>query len=512
MFAHILRFELRYRFRQPATYAYFGVLFLIAFVFMAVEKTFFGPPTGGKVFKNAPEIIASLMLGSAFALFFVAPLAGTPVYRDFKENTYPLLFTTPLRKADYLGGRFVGSLLASWFVMCGIAAGAVLGTLMPWNDPARYTAFEWAAYWQPLVYFGFGNAFFCACIFFAAYAFTRNALVLYVGGLALFLTWAVSRIMARGIENESLASLLDAFGFTPHSLTVRYWTIAQRNSLLVPVGEYILPNRLLWCGVGLGLLLLSCLAFRMKAPAPRIKKRAPRGEELPPRFVAKPLPLGSTLAFGVRAQWRQFRQLTGMQFGYVVRSVPFLGIAVFGAADLLISAYYTWSLPQFRNYPVTYQVLELTDDAFRLYFLIIILIYAGELVWRERDLKVHGVFDALPVPDWVPFAAKGAALVGVQALLLLLLTAVGVGIQAASGYYHFEWTLYASDFLINLAWCFQLCVLCLAVQVLVNHKYVGYAVVIGYYIAWYIAADGLGIEHVLVQFGKPVAYQYSDMN
>lgn len=86
--------------------------------------------------------------------------------------------------------------------------------------------------------------------------------------------------MAQGIENESLASLLDAFGFTPRSLTVRYWSISQRDSLLVPIMEYILPNCLLWCGVGLG-LLLSRPAFRMKAPVPRRKKRAPRGEDQP---------------------------------------------------------------------------------------------------------------------------------------------------------------------------------------------------------------------------------------
>jgi hypothetical protein len=154
----------------------------------------------------------------------------------------------------------------------------------------------------------------------------------------------------------------------------------------------------------------------------------------------------------------------------------------------------------------------LTDDTFGLNFQIIILVYAGELVWRERDVKLQGIFDAFPVPDWLPFAAKFMALLSVQAALLLLLSAVGIGLQAAKGYYHFQWGLYASDFLINFAWCFQLCALCMAVQVLVNHKYVGYALVILYYIAWFVAADGLGIEHVLAKYGTPVTYQYSDMN
>lgn len=39
MFSDVFRFELRYRFRQPSTYIYFGIVFLIGFIFLAVEST-----------------------------------------------------------------------------------------------------------------------------------------------------------------------------------------------------------------------------------------------------------------------------------------------------------------------------------------------------------------------------------------------------------------------------------------------------------------------------------------
>ena len=43
--------------------------------------------------------------------------------------------------------------------------------------------------------------------------------------------------------------------------------------------------------------------------------------------------------------------------------------------------------------------------------LIVITFYAGDLVWRERDVQINQVQDAMPVPNWVPFAAKFTALV-----------------------------------------------------------------------------------------------------
>ncbi|RZK35120.1 MAG: hypothetical protein EOO57_09725, partial [Hymenobacter sp.] len=156
MFRNVFLFELRYRLRQPSTYIYFGVLFAIGFIFMAVEETFFGPSTGGKVFKNAPDTLASLlMVGSMLAMFITASVVGTPIYRDDKEGITGLLYTTPLHKPAYLGGKFLASILVIWFIMCGTTAGAMLGECMPWINPAKYGPFRLDAYWGPTL----GGAF-----------------------------------------------------------------------------------------------------------------------------------------------------------------------------------------------------------------------------------------------------------------------------------------------------------------------------------------------------------------
>ena len=88
-----------------------------------------------------------------------------------------------------------------------------------------------------------------------------------------------------------------------------------------------------------------------------------------------------------------------------------------------------------NTYPVTYQVLELAGGSFALFMLIMITFYSGELVWRERDIGVHEIVDALPVPHRTLFLSKLFALFMVQVLLEVVVMLAGIGIQLAKGLY-----------------------------------------------------------------------------
>src|SRR6476469_6825183 len=114
MFLQNLRFELRYRFSQPSTYLYFGVFALFAFLSQTIDD--FGFNSSPKIHVNSPDALAQLFaISSIFGVFITAAIMGTAIYRDDKEGMTGLLYTTPLHKGAYLGGRFVGSMLALWF-------------------------------------------------------------------------------------------------------------------------------------------------------------------------------------------------------------------------------------------------------------------------------------------------------------------------------------------------------------------------------------------------------------
>jgi len=108
MFWEFFSFELRFRAKSLSTYVYF--LLWLAFSFFCVASESFGPVANanGKILLNGPYANS---FQDAFALLFgiivIAAIFGTSILRDFQRDTYQILFTKPISKFAYLGGRWV---------------------------------------------------------------------------------------------------------------------------------------------------------------------------------------------------------------------------------------------------------------------------------------------------------------------------------------------------------------------------------------------------------------------
>src|SRR5579871_6440280 len=136
MFLNFVLFEIKYRLRQVSTYVYFSIWFLI--LFFAVSARDFSPVGNGKVLLNGPYGLGiNFVQISAFGTFVISAIFRTSILRDFRDDTYQLIFTRPVRKFDYLGGRWCGSMVISTLVFSGAVWGALLGVFMPWADHTR---------------------------------------------------------------------------------------------------------------------------------------------------------------------------------------------------------------------------------------------------------------------------------------------------------------------------------------------------------------------------------------
>ncbi len=110
---------------------------------------------------------------------------------------------------------------------------------------------------------------------------------------------------------------------------------------------------------------------------------------------------------------------------------------------------------------------------------LLIAVYAGELVWKERDVGVAEIADAAPVPEGVALLGRFLALVAMLAMFQAAFMAGGILLQALQGYYRFELGLYLRIlFGLNLADYVLLAALAMTIHVLVNHKYLGHIVVL----------------------------------
>jgi ABC-type transport system involved in multi-copper enzyme maturation permease subunit len=106
LFWEFFTFELKFRLKSLSTYVYFALWFTFAFLSIASEN--FGPigSRNGKLLLNSPYANAFNDIGAAlFGIIVIAAIFGTSILRDFQRDTYQILFTKPISKVAYLGGR-----------------------------------------------------------------------------------------------------------------------------------------------------------------------------------------------------------------------------------------------------------------------------------------------------------------------------------------------------------------------------------------------------------------------
>src|SRR5277367_2130765 len=147
MFWEFFLFELKFRLKGISTYAYFLFFFGMAFLSVAAED--FGPVGNGKVLLNGPWAISTVYIQLClFGIIIVAAVFGTSILRDFQRDTYQLLFTKPISKFAYLGGRWAGSFVTTVFAFSGLIWGEAAGTLAPWADNSRIARGHFGWYLQ----------------------------------------------------------------------------------------------------------------------------------------------------------------------------------------------------------------------------------------------------------------------------------------------------------------------------------------------------------------------------
>ena len=141
LFWEFFTFELRFRFKSLSTYMYF--LLWLVFSFLCVASESFGPigSGNGKIVLNSAFANAfDNIFAALFGIIVIAAIFGTSILRDFQRDTYQIIFTQPISKFAYLGGRWAGSFVTTVFAFSGMMLGTFLGTFAPWADHTRSRA------------------------------------------------------------------------------------------------------------------------------------------------------------------------------------------------------------------------------------------------------------------------------------------------------------------------------------------------------------------------------------
>jgi ABC-2 type transport system permease protein len=524
MWQEFFRFDLRYQLRQP-------LLWLVTLALAAMAFTVAGNPSvqiggagaAGNVHLNAPSVIAGqLGVLSMLSMLLVTVFIAGAVLRDSETGIADLLYATPLRKADYLCGRFLAG-----FAVCLLIFGAILLAMMSGSSlssagPERLGAFSlWPYAWS------FGvlvvpNLLFVAALLMLLATVTRSIIMVYAGVVAFIVLWAMAAALGAGNGSVggggSMSVLLDPFGVRVLAQLTRYFSSAQLNVGLPPLSGLLLANRLLWTGVALVMFGATLVLFkpqRAGTTGRRFKASAQPRESAPATTNAGQAPMQRAHAvrrivprFGASTAAVQAWHLLRFEVRGVMRSVPFLVMLLLAVANFIANHSIGGMRFDSVPYPLTRLMLEDLAGSINSVLFLVLLFYSGELVHRDRQLKMADISDATPLPGWVPLLAKAGALSAVVLVFLAAGALVAIVMQLLKGGTPIQPGLYLQGTLINAAGFILAGLALLALQSLANNKYAGY--LLG--AALLMSGSLLGLEHRLLSFASLPPLQYSDLN
>jgi hypothetical protein len=375
--ARIAVFEARYQLRSPLFAVAFALFFLLTFGSVTIDQIQIGGR--GNVNVNSPfALLQTLAIMNVFAVFVVTAFVANVVIRDDETGFAPIIRATPIRKMDYLAGRFGGAMAVALLVVASVPLAVLVGSWMPWLDSEKVGPFVAGHYLYALVWYALPTLLVTGAAFFALATVTRSMMWTYVGAIGFLVLFITSRILLRDPAHDTLSALSDPFGIVALLKTTRYWTAAERNTQLPPISGLILYNRLIWLGVAAGLFALACALFRFEdrgRPAQATGSRTESDATPAPADKALPAPRQTG-----RAGLQQLVALTRFDMRFVFKSPAFFVLLGIGVVNSLGSLIGTVEFRSTEFFPVTRALVVALRGSFTLFPVIIAVYYAGELV------------------------------------------------------------------------------------------------------------------------------------
>lgn len=507
----VFRYEIEYRLRSPSTWIYLVILFLLSI------QVFLGTADGspGEYINTPTRIAGNSIIVGTFATLILAGILGGTAVRDFQAGMDPLLFTTPLRKAEYLGGRYLASLTVAACLYVAIPVGYLTASGIA-RSFENVGPFVPLAYLQAYFLFILPNLLIAGTILFTIGMLARQAIAVYLGAIGFIITTVVILNYAPSIRDPLFAVLADPSGVGAIQEVTRLWTEVEQNTRLLGFSPTIVLNRIIWLAVAalIPLLLLRRFRFAQADEGGRRDKASAILDQPVPPSGPVDIPMVSP-TFTSRTSTRQLfavaRTMLADAIGgkaFVVALVAAFGLSLlwgWNVADTVFDA---------SVWPVTHLVAERALGSRNVPLLYLLLvIYAGEMVWKERDARVSEIADAAPVSEGIALAGRFLALIVILIAIACAQLLAGIVIQVAQGYTEIDFGLYLRILFGMHLWRYIImAALAMTVHVLVNHKYLGHLVAL-LALASSAALPAWGVvRHNLLLYGRDPGWEYSDMN
>jgi ABC-type transport system involved in multi-copper enzyme maturation permease subunit len=526
-------FEIKYRLKHISTYvfAFILVALMVTIVLVAGGALETGVVTiggfGDKVAINSPFMIYLLMMVMfLFGMFMMASFIGQMFSKDFETKFYNVLFTKPIKKTQYIIGRFLGNLLMMTTIMVLTMIAGEITAQLPLIDEGMALRANLTWYLNPLLVVTIPNLIFVGALFIAGIIITKKASIVFGIAFLLMVMFSFADNITNKIDHEVLAALVDPFGTKAITLATKGWTADELNTQNIDITKEILLNRLLWLFLS-GIVMLFAwkkfnFEFTFRAKEKKVKRHAyPEmdGKDANGEAALKLVEEGKVDFEKVTPQihyksnnfFQQFCTAFSFNFRYIIKSPALYWITFLGLLIMISNMSSSNMILGTQVLPVTYNIAEALINGFMIFFLLIITYFTGELIWLARENRFNQIEDCLPTRVCYSFISKFVAIAVLLAMCLAFMVIVGIVYQAIEGYFHFEIGVYLSIFyLLNYPILLMFLLLSFFLHNAINHKYLThFAFVLFYVLLGYLPS--VGVDHSMLTPYNTPSMQYSDM-
>ncbi|MFD2514759.1 ABC transporter permease/M1 family aminopeptidase [Pontibacter locisalis] len=509
----IFRFEVKYQLSRWFTWVYFLIFLGLT---TAMMLSFVDNSRNGDYLLNAPIVIGAIVAVATglLGLIVTAAVAGDAATHDMQEGVEPLLYTSPLSKFTYLGGRFLGAFAVSSLVFTAVPLVLMLARFMPGLEASLFGPFELQPYINAYFLVVLPNTFVTTAILFVVALLSRHSLVSFLTGAFLFMgALTCKELIADHMGEWELAKMLDFSAFTVYAELRQAVPTAELNIKHVGFEKWVILNRGFWLVVVLIMLMLAYFRFHFShyVGSSWFKSVFKR------RTVAAEVPVTAPIAVPqVRGEFSskiRFFQLLNITWRSLIQNLATWGwLAILGAVVFLlfIGAELLEGPIGVPRYPSTGLVITLYNFfPIKVVLVALISIYVGQVVWRERDARMGDIADATPVPDGLLLTGKFLSVVLMLVLIQVSFMAAGILIQVFSDYNKLEIGLYLRVLLgLQLVDYTLFAAVAMAVHVLVNQKYMGHIIILLTFMYTAFAGE-FGVRHNLLIYGASPEWSYS---
>ncbi len=477
MFSTIFRYEFRHWLRQPVIYiyaAFFLIISLGTMWGMAAEAS----SEVVRIINSPRQINVMANLFNTLMLFLLPSIIGLSIYRDFQSRMYTLLYAFPFKKRDYLLAKLLSAVTIVIIIIAMIGLGFALGAGLPGVNPKAVVPFDAIVYAQLYGLYLIPNILLFGAIVFAIVSFSRNIYAGFIAVILIIILQLIIESILKGVEWRYLAALLDPLGDEAVKYYTRHWTLAERNSLTLPIDGVIIYNRLLWTGIALAIFGFVFRYFSFQQQAFSLSSRKKPSQQLVKSQLAPIIDIqlprvqfNFTPLHQLRTAW----QLSSFDFREIVLSWSFISIVLGGLLAIFFQQAEMNAAYGFKLLPMTWKMLHIPSFIYAGLVNLITFLFAGLLLHRARLHRMNHLIDINPLPNWAFLLSKVIALVKIQMLLLSFIIIAGVTVQIINGFYDFQFGLYFFEvyglYLIHfIIWvCLAICI-----QSLLSNPYLGF--------------------------------------